>query len=74
MSIRTREKEWGADLPAGTECFYCYQPIAAVAIFWMGNECDLWLHPECVVELTIRLFRDVHEYEIGTHTYVARNK
>lgn len=72
MSVRTEGAEWGRELPEGQQCFYCYAPIRAIAVFWMGAAGELWLHPACVVELTIRLYRDVHEVECGTNTYVAR--
>ncbi len=72
MSVRTEGAEWGCELPEEQVCFFCGMVIRAVAIFWMGAGAELWLHPGCAVELTIRLFRDVHEVELGTSTYVAR--
>lgn len=72
MSVRTEGAEAGCDLPVEQKCFYCGLPLRAIAVFWAGADGELWLHPACVVELTIRLYRDVHEVETGTHTYVAR--
>lgn len=51
------------DLPEGQRCFYCGDTIRDVGIMWMGLTGHVYLHPPCVVELTIRLLRDVHEYE-----------
>ena len=55
-------------------CFYCGDALDSLSIQWegwtpranngatfRGNE--IILHPGCVVELTIRLLRDVHEWE-----------
>jgi len=50
------------------ECFYCYKKFGEIAIFWMGNSSDLWLHPNCVLKLAVRMFRDVHEAEITPRT------
>ena len=52
-----------------TECFYCYQVIdeETYAVQWRGGDHDLWLHPGCVMELSLRLFRDVHEIECMSH-------
>lgn len=58
-------------LPEGQECFYCGHTIRDVGIMWMGVGGEVYLHPPCVVELTIRLFRDVHEYECNV-TYVTQ--
>ena len=48
---------------AGRNCFYCYAPLSDPAIFWMGATGDLYLHPRCVLDLFVRLARDVHESE-----------
>ena len=45
------------------ECFLCEGGFKEVAILWMGAS-DLgllWLHPDCVTDLAVRMFRDVHE-------------
>ena len=69
--MRTQGGAWDADIPVATRCFYCGRQIRAIAIYWIGDDGELWLHPPCVVELTIRLYRDVHEVEVGTQAYVA---
>lgn len=74
MSIVTEGNESSySRVLAGTPCFFCGQPIRAIAIFWQGcppegiergmEGGELWLHPPCVVNLTIRLYRDVHEVQ-----------
>lgn len=50
-----------AHVASGAECFYCGQPLHEPAVFWMGATGDVYLHPPCVVELTIRWYRDLHE-------------
>ena len=44
-------------------CFLCWNPLEDPAIHWMGSTGDIYLHPACVIELAIRMFRDVHEVE-----------
>jgi hypothetical protein len=43
-------------------CFFCgegfWAPRRVVA--WFGYGYTLWLHPECAVNLMLRLMRDVH--------------
>lgn len=54
-------------------CFYCGQPVSQPWIEWHGQNRNqktfeiIQLHPGCAVELTIRLLRDVHEYECRHH-------
>ena len=45
------------------QCFLCEAGFKDVAILWMGNGDPglLWLHPDCVTGLAVRMFRDVHE-------------
>ncbi len=38
---------------------------------WWGEGADLYLHPECTVELSIRLLRDVHEIERENQTNIT---
>lgn len=63
MSITPIELEY-ADLSAvGKTCFFCHELIAEdPAILWMGST-EIYLHPKCTVELTVRLLRDLHEIE-----------
>ena len=44
-------------------CFYCGGVLASPFIIWHGFGEAIALHPPCVIELTIRLYRDVHEIE-----------
>jgi hypothetical protein len=45
----------------GKTCFYCGQALSDPAVFWMGHDAELYLHPACVTDLFVRLARDVHE-------------
>lgn len=58
-------------IPAGTPCFYCHQRLQGSVVMWWGEGADLYLHPECTVELSIRLLRDVHEIERNTQTNIT---
>lgn len=59
------------DIPEGTPCFYCHQGLQGTVILWWGSGADIYLHPACAVELSIRLLRDVHEVEQETHENVT---
>ena len=37
------------------------------AVHWMGHDSDIFLHPRCVLDLFVRLARDVHETECTEH-------
>jgi hypothetical protein len=52
---------------AGQICFYCYKPLSDPAVHWMGHEAHIYLHPRCVLDLFVRLARDVHETECPRH-------
>lgn len=43
------------------ECFYCGKELEYPRILWSGYTAEIWLHPDCVVLLNIRLCRDVWE-------------
>jgi hypothetical protein len=47
-------------------CFHCGATVVDPGIMWSGFSDDVFLHPACALELTIRLMRDVHEYEHRT--------
>jgi hypothetical protein len=47
----------------GKDCFYCLTPLSDPAVHWMGAAGDIYLHPRCVLDLFVRLARDVHECE-----------
>ena len=45
----------------GEHCFLCGQALADPAVHWMGATAELYLHPDCVTELAIAMFRDLSE-------------
>ncbi len=66
MSLTKPEDLGTAWLSAvGEDCFYCGRIIEADPVIeWRGfADFRFLLHPCCLVELTIRLFRDLHELE-----------
>lgn len=56
------EPFWSA---IGEDCFYCGEVIEDdPAVEWRGfADARFVLHPDCVLKLTIRLYRDLHELE-----------
>jgi hypothetical protein len=51
----------------GQACFHCGEPAGDPVIMWSGaTGNEIFLHPACVAELTIRLLRDLHELEHRT--------
>jgi hypothetical protein len=46
-------------------CYYCHRQLGeGYGVMWAGAGPEqLALHPECAVELTLRLLRDVHQIE-----------
>jgi len=68
MSIIFPEDELYGPVLTEKNCFYCYKKFSGAAIFWLGSDGDLWLHPDCVLKLAVRMFRDVHEAEITPRT------
>ena len=55
--------EGAQDWRTQERCFYCYRPLSAPFVHWLGSTGSIALHPPCVIELTIRLYRDVWEIE-----------
>src|SRR5262245_17310553 len=54
--------------PDGDGCFYCGTvfPARAQVIVWHGNDrhaTSIFLHPACVLQIGVHLFRDVYEVE-----------
>ena len=45
----------------GEHCFLCGQALADPSVHWMGATAAIYLHPDCVTELAIALFRDLSE-------------
>ncbi len=56
---------YGGAIPCDhTECFYCDKVMSFPHISWLGGgPTEVILHPMCFVELSTRLFRDLHEIE-----------
>jgi hypothetical protein len=52
---------WAAHTALGEDCFLCGQALADPAVHWMGATAEIYLHPDCVTELAIALFRDLSE-------------
>lgn len=70
--VHELEPDTSVDSDAGEDvCFYCYRQLNAPVVMWMGSTSNIYLHPACVVELGIRLFRDVHQIECATNSYVT---
>ena len=74
MIVRSKDKtthdaytEHSGVTLSNSECFLCGSGFQDVAICWMGHTASfdpmpaLVLHPECVTDLAVRMFRDVHE-------------
>ena len=57
---------WPYEHLVGHACFYCHLPVEPPAVVWFGSEGTLLLHPGCVLDLFVRLARDVHEIECTT--------
>jgi hypothetical protein len=51
--------------PVGEPCFFCGKAADSPMVFWMGltEPMYLVLHPACCLDLSLRLFRDVHEIQ-----------
>jgi hypothetical protein len=62
---------WISDSFRGEPCFYCGEHLTAPFIIWIGVGDPLALHPSCVVELSIRLLRDVWQIENTTSSYIT---
>ena len=48
-----------SDAERESPCFYCSQPVGDPAVQWMGATATIFLHPECVGQLMLRIERDV---------------
>jgi len=64
FSAEDHRKKWGGlqPLPHG-DCFYCGKKMKYPVVTWMGSTGEINLHPDCVLKLSVRLFRDVHEVQ-----------
>ena len=50
-----------AHTATGQPCFLCGEALHDPAVFWAGMTAEIYLHPACVVELAVALFRDLSE-------------
>lgn len=70
MSIINHEDEVYKSV-IGSDCFYCSGPVYPPGVYWVGSGGELLLHAPCVMELGLRLGRDVLEVEKRTRQYFA---
>ncbi len=65
MAVLDGRNEWPDNELVDQPCFFCGQPVSPPAVSWRGcaEHDDPWLllHPGCMLELFVRLARDVHE-------------
>ena len=55
----------------GQPCFFCGEPCSDPAV---GASGAIYLHPRCVTDLTIRLYRDLHELEHSDYSRRLRDR
>lgn len=47
-----------------TPCFLCGDAIGdGQLIMWAGFGFSIWMHPQCALDLSVRLIRDYHEWQ-----------
>ena len=56
----------------GQICFYCGQSLQGPAIHWIGATDEIFLHSGCCVDLAVRLFRDVHQWQRQVARYFGQ--
>jgi len=63
---------WYAEVPVGSTCFHCGNKLSLPCIMWNGSHpagndefFQIWLHPKCVEDLFMRIFRDAEEILTG---------
>jgi len=55
------------------ECFFCGKQLMCPAVHWMGSECkNIVLHPACLLDLFVRMARDLHEIKAEGSGYPFR--
>jgi hypothetical protein len=53
-------------------CFYCsHSVIGGKFVQWDGSNAIIVLHPQCVIDLTLRMGKDVHKIQCETNTQAA---
>lgn len=55
-------------MPDSEQCFYCGNLAVYPRMCWMGSTGEIFFHPECFINISTRLFRDYHEYQVGYAT------
>ena len=50
-----------AHTAVGQICFLCGELLHDPAVCWLGSTGAIYLHADCVPDLAIKMFRDVHE-------------
>ena len=45
-------------------CFLCHGKLTYPAVHWMGSTGDIVLHPACVLDLFVRMARDLHQIKV----------
>ena len=59
---------------AGHICFYCGRVLRDPAIYWIGATDEIFLHPGCCMDLTVRLFRDVYQWQRQENKYFGETE
>lgn len=61
--IRNEHDEWFKHLESKTlpDCTFCSGRLSFPFVYWMANGIDLTLHPVCVLDWSLRMYRDVLE-------------
>jgi hypothetical protein len=68
-----RSDFWWQNWDHPEECFFCGERLRQPSsddqafVMWGGRTSTILLHPECIMSLTLRLFRDVYEIEFRAH-------
>jgi len=75
VAVMYNAEQWPECELVGRRCFYCGRPVQPPGVYWhgFGDEDVPWivLHPGCVIDLFVRLARDVHEIECRTRYCVT---
>lgn len=67
MAVIRPGAPWPYARLVGRDCYYCGHPVEPPAVAWIGfGSEELVLHPDCVLDLFVRLARDVWEIECTT--------
>lgn len=63
MSVIRHEHDehWLGQPKALPDCTFCSSRLSFPFVYWMANGVDITLHPVCVLDWSLRLYRDVLE-------------